>query len=414
MRKLEINNVLKKFKEIHNITYDYSKFIYYGYKEKSIIICNIHGEFLQSPAKHLAGQGCKICNSRYSIEEIKSKLYEIHQNKYEFIFNDLIVDTSSKIKIKCSHGIKEMKIRYLLQGQGCIYCKGKKWKESDLRIKLSKIHSDLIYNDGFMIGKYLNVICKEHGNFNIKKDRHLSGQGCPKCSKRKKYDNNFFIDSITKNFKELYSYDNCFFKSFSEKVIITCKKHGDFESYPSYLLNGNGCSLCRNENNSYSQEEFLEKCIEKHPEIDHSILNYKGTNSKIKLICKKHGIFEQKAGYYLNYSKGCKYCNETKGEKQIRMYLENKKLEYKQQYKNYGFIFDFFIPSHNTYIEFNGRQHYEPIEFFGGSVSYNKQLLKDKLKDEILKDKNIKLIKIGYWQMSKIDTILKKELIDEN
>jgi very-short-patch-repair endonuclease len=413
MRKLEKNEILEKFKEKHSNNYDYSKFEYVGYHKKTIIICKIHGGFLQTPSKHIIGQGCKICNIKYSIGEIKDKLYKIHGDKYDFIFGDDVIDTRSKIKIKCNHGIKELQIRSLLQGQGCISCKGKKWTEFDLKNYLIKIHSELVYEDGFMNGQFLKVVCKEHGDFNIKKDRHLSGQGCPKCSKRKKYDQTFFIDSISKKFNNL-SYDNCIFISFNKKVIITCTKHGDFETYPSYLLNGNGCKICRNENNSHSKEYFLQKCLERHPEIDHSILEYNGVDNNIKLICKKHGIFEQKAGYYLNYSKGCKYCNETKGEKQIRIYLENNNLKYKQQYKNHGFIFDFYIPDYNTYIEFNGRQHYEPIEFFGGVKSYNKQLSKDKLKDQILKNENIKLIKIGYWQINKVDYILKKELINEN
>lgn len=414
MRKLNKNDILEKFEKKHNKNYDYSKFEYYNYHTKSIIICKIHGEFLQTPAKHISGQGCRTCNNKYSIDIIKEKLFQIHKNNYEFIFHENDIDTSSFIKMKCSHGIKNIKVRNLLQGNGCIHCKGKKYTENDLRNKLLKIHPDLIYSDGFIEGRNLKVICREHGNFNIKKDRHLSGQSCPKCSKRKKYDNEFFLQSIDKKFFGKYYYDKCHFTSFKEKVIITCKKHGDFETYPSYLLNGNGCSLCRNENNSYSEEEFLKKCIEKHPEIDHSLLEYKGSNSSIKLICNKHGIFEQKAGYYLNYSKGCKYCNETKGEKKIRIFLEKNNIKYEQQHKNYGFIFDFFIPSYNTYIEFNGKQHYSPIKFFGGIDSYNKQIKKDSLKDDILKNMNIKLIKIGYWQINKVDTILKKELINED
>jgi hypothetical protein len=413
MKKLNKDQILEKFLSVHNNRYDYSKFEYVSYHIKSIIICNEHGEFLQSPSKHILGQGCKICNNKFSINDIKDKLYKIHRDKYEFIFGD-VIDTRSKIKIKCNHGIKELQICSLLQGQGCIYCKGKKWSEFYLKTHLIKINSNLIYEDGFMNGKYLNIICKEHGNFNIKKDRHLSGQGCPKCSKRKKYDQDFFINSVIKKFDNIYTYDKCFFNSFREKVIITCKKHGDFETYPSYLLNGNGCKLCRNENNSHSKEYFLKKCLERHPEIDHSILEYNGVNNNIKLICKKHGVFEQNAGYYLNYSKGCKYCSETKGEKKIRIYLEGINLKYKQQYKKYGFTFDFYIPDYNTYIEFNGRQHYEPIEFFGGTESYNKQLSKDILKDHILEKYNIKLIKIGYWQINKVDDILKKELVNEN
>ena len=117
MRKLEKNEILEKFKEKHSNNYDYSKFEYVGYHKKTIIICKIHGGFLQTPSKHIIGQGCKICNIKYSIGEIKDKLYKIHGDKYDFIFGDDVIDTRSKIKIKCNHGIKELQIRSLLQGQ---------------------------------------------------------------------------------------------------------------------------------------------------------------------------------------------------------------------------------------------------------------------------------------------------------
>lgn len=413
MKKYEKEEIISKFNEKHNYKYLYSKFEYFGYKSKSIIICKIHGEFFQSPSKHIMGQGCKLCNNKYSIEEIKEKLYKIHGNNYEFIFDDQIIDTRSKIQIKCHHGINKILIRNLFQGQGCISCKGKKWTEIDLRNKLLEIHKNIIYPNGFLKNKILSVTCNVHGNFDIKKDRHLNGQGCPKCSKRKKYDNEFFIACVNEKISNLI-YDKCKFTSFKKKVIVTCKKHGDFKSYPSYLLNGNGCSLCRNENNSLSKEFFLSECIKKHPEIDHSLVEYKGVNSDIKLICKIHGIFEQKAGFYLNISKGCKYCKETKGEKKIRIFLEKNMINFKQQYKQFGFRFDFYLPDLNIYIEFNGKQHYQPVKFFGGIETYNKQNLKDILKDEILLNKKIKLIKIGYWQINKIDDILKEEINYEN
>lgn len=410
MKKIDKCIILKRFEEKHGKKYDYSKVEYTGYHGKVIIICNNHGEFSQTPAKHISGQACRVCNTTYSIDTLKRKLKEVHKDKYEFIFNDNVVDTRSKIEIKCKHGIKEIQIRFLLQGQGCIYCKGKKWDENDLRDRLSQIHTNLIYKDGFMDGKYLNVVCKYHGDFRIRKDRHLGGQICPKCSNRKRYDQDFFIESISLKFDSL-TYGKCKFESFKKKVTVTCKKHGDFKSYPHYLLNGNGCKLCAIEKSSHSKEEFLHRCMENHPEIDHSIMEYKGVNSKIKLICKEHGVFEQKAGYYLNNSKGCKYCRETKGEKKIRLFLEKNNICYKQQYLKFGFYFDFFLPNLNVYLEFNGKQHYEPIGFFGGLKTFERQIARDIEKDEIIHTENLKLIKIGYWQMSKIDDILEKELI---
>ena len=46
---------------VHGTKYDYSKFIYTNWQTKSIIICRLHGEFLQTPNSHLRGEGCYEC-----------------------------------------------------------------------------------------------------------------------------------------------------------------------------------------------------------------------------------------------------------------------------------------------------------------------------------------------------------------
>lgn len=52
--------------EIHKGKYDYSKCNYTGSKIKLTIICNVHGEFKQTPNRHLAGDGCPICKNSNS------------------------------------------------------------------------------------------------------------------------------------------------------------------------------------------------------------------------------------------------------------------------------------------------------------------------------------------------------------
>ena len=42
-------------------------------------------------------------------------------------------------------------------------------------------------------------------------------------------------------------------------------------------------------------------------------------------------------------------------------------------YNNHKFIVDFFIKEYNTIIEYNGEQHYMPIEHFGGEIALLKQ-----------------------------------------
>lgn len=66
----------QEIKEIRGDFYDYSKVKYVNAHTNVIIICPIHGEFLQSPNNHKRGQNCPLCvqESQTSLAE-KELLY---------------------------------------------------------------------------------------------------------------------------------------------------------------------------------------------------------------------------------------------------------------------------------------------------------------------------------------------------
>lgn len=60
--------------------------------------------------------------------------------------------------------------------------------------------------------------------------------------------------------------------------------------------------------------------------------------------------------------------------------------------------YDIFITGLNIAIEYQGKQHFEPVEFFGGEEGFKKTVERDKLKKEISDNKGIKLVYINYWE----------------
>lgn len=99
---------------IHNNKYDYSKTNYINSKTKISIICDIHGEFTQTPNNHLNGSGCVECG-RLRTQQFHTKtpdqfIFEantIHNNKYDYS-NAIYVNDHTKISICCNtHGIFE-------------------------------------------------------------------------------------------------------------------------------------------------------------------------------------------------------------------------------------------------------------------------------------------------------------------
>lgn len=89
---------LSEAKEIHGEKWNYSKSIYDNYEDKIIIICDKHGEFLQTPHNHIKGkQGCPTCVHRISIGETEW-LNSLGIPNDEFHRNVLIPLNGRKIK----------------------------------------------------------------------------------------------------------------------------------------------------------------------------------------------------------------------------------------------------------------------------------------------------------------------------
>ena len=74
-------------------------------------------------------------------------------------------------------------------------------------------------------------------------------------------------------------------------------------------------------------------------------------------------------------------------------------------------LFDFYLPEYNMLIEYDGRQHFEAFDFFGGNKGLQRVKLYDKIKNEYAEKNNIKLIRIKYTTpIDDIGEILLKEI----
>jgi hypothetical protein len=151
-----------------------------------------------------------------------------------------------------------------------------------------------------------------------------------------------------------------------------------------------------------NNDELINKFKLKHYNFyDYSLVDYIDFKTKIKIICPKHNIFEQLPYEHLR-GKGCSICNESKGEKEIRNILINKKINFIPQHKFSDckhinkLPFDFYLPDYNVCIEYHGLQHYEPIKWFGGQIVFDKLIKRDKIKENYCILNNIKLIIIPY------------------
>ena len=199
-----------------------------------------------------------------------------------------------------------------------------------------------------------------------------------------------------------YGYDKVVYINSKKKVIVSCPEHGDFMARPNDLLSGHGCPICRyikaHDKTRKSTEQFISDARKVHGlKYDYSKTIYKGAHEKVVITCPDHGDFEQEPNVHLK-GYGCPKCSESHLEKEIRALLEenNIKYDYEKQFpwlKNVQpMSIDFYLPELSVGIECQGRQHFKPIEWFGGDVGFESCQERDKLKNELCSENNIKIV----------------------
>lgn len=279
--------------------------------------------------------------------------------------------------------------------------------------------------------KKVKIFCQKHGWFLQEAGAHLSGKGCIKCAREKNdSDKRFTQEQIIERFRESkgddFNYSRVNYVNFNTKVTIGCMKHGWFEVTPNQFLTSKyGCHACWMENIGKSNRRIQEDDFKKKASALHNNkyiydkVHFNSVKDKVLITCPIHGDFEQIVYSHLK-GIGCAKCkNFSGGEQKIERILGNLGVLFLEQYKipnnsvfckNKNIYIDFFIPSISLAIEFNGKQHYAPIKYYGGEKAYNEQKERDYSLKKYCKEHKIKLIEIPYTEYKNIEEILKKEL----
>ena len=211
------------------------------------------------------------------------------------------------------------------------------------------------------------ITCKIHGDFEQTPNKHLIGRGCNECGGSKKMTWLDFLLKANNKHNNKFIYKDQLFENGRSKIIITCPIHGDFKQLMEAHLRGDGCASCAGCKN-YNEETILEKLYDIHNNrYEYNLYDFINNRSIIEITCPIHGKFNMRAANLFN---GCKYKRNLP--------------------------FDFYLVDKNTCIEYDGEQHYQPIEFFGGDDNYKKQIIRDNIKNEYCIKNNIKLFRIKY------------------
>ena len=282
--KLTQDEFIRKANLVHGNKYDYSKVNYVGAESKVCIICPKHGEFWQTPHRHLRGDRCPMCSkrARLNTEEFIRRAKEIHGNKYDY-----------------------SKVEYV--------------------------------NNNTKVC----IICPEHGEFWQTPTSHFAGNGCPSCGAistglKKRISKEDFVERAAKVHNGKYDYSKTNLSLVTKPVTITCPLHGDFEQLPSKHLYGHGCPICGSKNN-LTEIRFFEKLKSAFGAVEYQkVFPFLQSGSSVQKI-------------------------------------------------------DFYLPDYNVGIELNGRQHYMPIDIWGGDEGFNLTRMRDLTKYNKCKYNGVKL-----------------------
>lgn len=310
-KKLTTEEFIKRAKDAHGDEYDYSKSEYKNSTTKVTIICPKHGEFYQKPLDHTRGVGCVKCG----------------------YYKNTRLKTTEQF-------IKESKKRH-----GALYDYSK--------VEYENSNSKII------------VICPKHGEFTQTPHAHSCGQGCPKCGIFKNNRNKTtkeFIKNAKNVHGDKYDYSETDYTMNKKKVTIICPIHGEFSQKPNTHLCGNGCKRCgvelRGRNRSLSVDAFIENSKKIHKnKYDYSMVDYINNQTRVSIICKKHGVFDQLPNNHMSGA-NCPRCASyvSKSEIKIQSLLDSMGVEYIQHDRKLikPFELDFIIPEHKIAIEFDG------------------------------------------------------------
>ena len=269
-----------------------------------------------------------------------------------------------------------------------------------------------------IIGKYIDAKtpiihkCKIHDvEWMARPDNILQGKGCPECAKKNRiknkrmtheeYVSQLFVKNPT--IEVIGKYVNA-----KTPILHKCTIDGyEWMVMPDKTLRDRGCPKCAG-NIKKTHEDYIREVFLVNPDIE-VIEQYIDAKTPILHKCLIDCNIWCARPNDILMGKGCPQCTESKGEKAVRLWLNNRGILYTCQKmfencKNTRMLpFDFYLPEHNICIEYDGEQHFKPIDFANKGEGWANEQFEirkkcDKIKTEYCKDNNIKLLRIPYFK----------------
>ena len=402
-----------------------------------------------TPHTFLQGSRCPKCfgSKKKTQEEFEQEVYDKVKDEYTVIGE--YQNNRTKIKMRhesCEKAYMARPDHFLIDGRRCPYCNGTASPEVLINGKSQQQFEREVKEDGNgeyeVLGEYVRAKTKvklkhkECGHtWKVTPTSFLyHGTRCPKCAHKKTHEE--FVEEIEEKYGNEYRVLGKYISS-REKIKVkhtTCGTIWDVN--PSSILSSSCCPTCGREKadqkRTKTHDEFVND-VYNQVDDEYSVVGH--YDEVLKPIKMRHNIcgFEWKIlpNNFLSVGNRCPKCADqiySQGEKRVGEFLEKNNIEYERQYsldgckhkKKLRFDFAIFERSDNDIlfdryinkvIEYNGKQHYESVEHFGGKEKYEERKKRDKIKRDYCDKYNIPMLVISYKNKDKIRDILTKKIL---
>lgn len=220
--------------------------------------------------------------------------------------------------------------------------------------------------------------------------------------KRIKRTTDSFIKECQSKFADIpFDYSKVIFKTLKTKVTIVCPIHGEFEILPqNFLKDSNiyGCPKCGftkgGEKRRITTSEFISRARKVHKDryiYDKTVIDT--TETKVIITCPIHGDFEQFPENHLQ-GHGCQCKNQAVLYERLKESFPNYVVQWEAKVQ--WLRFDIYFPELNIAVEYDGQQHFAPIEKFGGQLEFEKTKIRDEIKNKLCEEHSCLLFRMKY------------------
>ena len=463
MKKILKDEYVKRLSEKFNnqieLVGEYTKF-----KEETLHLCAKCGEqFMISPETMLRRScPCQNCSAydpntsvkfretrvgapKKTIDQYRSQLSEKFNGQIEVLSDTYNGNRNPLLHLctKCGETFEANPFDMMRRKNACLFCGEDIYKREGRKLgSRKKTHEQIVQQLKDRWGDKVAAISEYDGNVKKMKFRcNVCGSEfwarsisllyhyafwCPKCAegrngeKRKKSDEQY-LEDLKKVWGDRFTPLAPYGKNQNTPILHRCNECGnEWEVNPHNLLGGEGCPECKKVTLSTLNRKPQEQYVEELREIwgDRIILvgEYQTTETPTLHRCNKCGLEWKANPHALLARHGCPRCNMSRGELRIEKWLIEHNIKYVHNRCVFDWLVtkkgarmkpDFYLPDYNLVIEFNGLQHYESVDYFGGIETLTKTQERDKIKKELLLEHKIETFEIPYWDFDDIEDILR-------